>query len=101
MKAKITRASVGNSEGRSLWFDKRGFQKHTRSVFNSEFQTNFLPKQSFNMIVKIGNAKYKILGHFNKSRGDFYISLEEWDQFVGLKFDVGNQIRCEVLGYEI
>jgi len=100
MNAKVTRASANESEGRSIWSAVN--KAKTRKIVNEEFGTEIEAgrdnKHYLSFIV--GNNTHRLSGHFNKRRGDFYVSLQEWNRYCGIEIGVGNQIDCEIIGIE-
>lgn len=99
MKLKITRASKGKSEGRSAWYD--GTPQKLLPYFNNFNNTNFTYKDKLQLHIKIGNTIFKFNGHFNKSRGDFYIGVKEWKKIANIEFQVGNEIECDLIDYSV
>ena len=101
MKATITRASKGTSEGRSLWAEKPYTKKQTLEAIN----TNFIRKiyhlgEKFYVTIKLGNVFYTFEGHCNKSRGDFYIGNKEWKRVCNIEFPVGSSLNCDIIKIE-
>jgi len=108
MKAEISRASKGLSEGRSIKISEPGYnKKQTLKAINDNYNKNYsCPKsrtdrtQDFNLIIKLGSNVHKIRGHCNKNRGDFYISQDEWNKFIAIEFNVGGKLDIEIIGVE-